>query len=450
MKRFQVRQYTTHYRSLTALGLPIIIGQTGTILLSCADTLMIGHHSTNELAAAAFVNNMFNLVLLFGLGFSYGLTPIVGNLFGRDEATLIGASVKNALAANTVLALLLGGVVEVFYANIGNLGQPTELLPLMRPYLLVLFISLPFVCWFNVFKQFSDGITDTRTPMWILLGGNILNIIGNYLLIYGKLGLPELGLLGAGISTTLSRVIMTIVFVAMFFLSKRYHIYRVGFKQGRVNRTFFTEQNKLGWPLALQMGMESAAFSLSSVMVGWIGATALAAHQIMLTISQFFFLVYYGVGAAVAVRISYFNGQRDYTAARNSAIAGFHLVLLIALAVSLPVGLSRNSIGYLFSDSTAVCHLVAMTIIVLIIYQFGDGLQCIYSNALRGLSDVKPLMYVAFFAYFVVSLPLSYLFGITLDMGLVGIWLAFPFGLTVAGLLYYIAFKRHLGRLINK
>ncbi len=267
MKRFQVRQYITHYRSLTSLGLPIIIGQTGTILLSCADTLMIGHHGTDELAAAAFVNNMFNLVLLFGLGFSYGLTPIVGNLFGREQSPRIGETVKNALAANSLLALLLGAVVTMLYANIGNLGQPTELLPLMRPYLLVLFVSLPFVCWFNVFKQFSDGITDTRTPMWILLGGNILNIIGNYLLIYGKLGLPELGLFGAGISTMLSRVIMTIVFAAIFFLSKRYRIYRVGFIQGKVNRTAFLEQNKLGWPLALQMGMESAAFSLSSIMV---------------------------------------------------------------------------------------------------------------------------------------------------------------------------------------
>ena len=328
MKRFQVRQYITHYRSLTSLGLPIIIGQTGTILLSCADTLMIGHHGTDELAAAAFVNNMFNLVLLFGLGFSYGLTPIVGNLFGREQSPRIGETVKNALAANSLLVLLLGAVVTMLYANIGNLGQPTELLPLMRPYLLVLFVSLPFVCWFNVFKQFSDGITDTRTPMWILLGGNILNIIGNYLLIYGKLGLPELGLFGAGISTMLSRVIMTIVFAAIFFLSKRYRIYRVGFIQGKVNRTAFLEQNKLGWPLALQMGMESAAFSLSSIMVGWVGATALAAHQIMMTISQFFFLVYYGMGAAVAVRISYFNGQHDYTAARRSANAGFHLVLL--------------------------------------------------------------------------------------------------------------------------
>ena len=427
MKRFQVRQYITHYRSLTSLGLPIIIGQTGTILLSCADTLMIGHHGTDELAAAAFVNNMFNLVLLFGLGFSYGLTPIVGNLFGREQSPRIGETVKNALAANSLLALLLGAVVTMLYANIGNLGQPTELLPLMRPYLLVLFVSLPFVCWFNVFKQFSDGITDTRTPMWILLGGNILNIIGNYLLIYGKLGLPELGLFGAGISTMLSRVIMTIVFAAIFFLSKRYRIYRVGFIQGKVNRTAFLEQNKLGWPLALQMGMESAAFSLS----------------------KFFFLVYYGMGAAVAVRISYFNGQHDYTAARRSANAGFHLVLLIAMVVSLPVGLSRNIIGYLFSDSAEVCHLVAMTIIVLIVYQFGDGLQCVFSNALRGLSDVKPLMYIAFFAYFIVSLPLGYLFGITLNMGLVGVWLAFPFGLTTAGILYYAAFKRRLAKEIS-
>jgi len=441
---FDISKYTTHYRSLTALGIPIIIGQIGTIVLGFADTLMIGHHNTQELAAAAFVNNMFTLMLIFALGFSYGLTPIVGNLYGREKTVKIGEYVKNAFAANTLLTLLMVLLLTALYVNLGHLGQPAELIPLMKPYLIVLLISLPFACWFNVFKQFSDGITDTRTPMWILIGGNLLNIIGNYLLIYGKCGLPELGLLGAGISTLLSRIIMLLVFAGFFFFDGRYQEYRDGFLQGHINKMDFGRLNRLGWPLALQMGMETAAFSLSSIMVGWIGTTALAAHQVMLTISQFFYMVYYGMGAAAAVRISNFHGQKDYQAARLNANACFHIILLIAACIALPVFLFRNQMGYIFSDSGKVCLLVSQCIIPLIVYQFGDGLQCTFANALRGMSNVKPLMYIAFAAYFVISLPLGYLFGIVLKMGLIGIWYAFPFGLTTAGILYYICFRRSL------
>ena len=437
-------KYTTHYHSLTTLGVPIIIGQIGTIVLGFADTLMIGHHSTQELAAAAFVNTMFTLVLLFALGFSYGQTPIVGNLYGKGETDSIGKNVKNALAANTMLTLLLGILIIVLYMNLDNIGQPAELIPLMRPYLLILLISLPFACWFNVFKQFSDGITDTRTPMCILIAGNLLNIIGNYMLIYGKWGLPEMGLLGAGISTLLSRIIMLLAFVWLFFFNHRYRVFRRGFLNGHINNADFGKLNRMGWPLAMQMGMETAAFSLSSIMVGWIGTTALAAHQIMLTISQFFYMIYYGMAAAVAVRISYFHGQRDYEAVRLSANAGFHLILLIALFISIPVFLFRKQIGYIFSGNDDVCLLVAQCIIPLIIYQFGDGLQCTFANALRGMSDVKPLIYIAFIAYFIISLPMGYIFGILLHMGLVGIWFAFPFGLTTAGVLYYIFFKKRI------
>lgn len=441
---FNIRKYTTHYRSLTALGAPIIIGQIGTIILGFADTLMIGHHSTQELAAAAFVNTMFTLALIFSMGFSYGLTPVVGSLYGKGESDKIGENVKNALAANTVLALVVAIPLVLLYYNLGNMGQPEELIPLMGPYLIVLLISLPFACWFNVFKQFADGITDTRTPMWILIAGNLLNIIGNYLLIYGKCGLPEMGLLGAGISTMLSRIIMLIIFAGLFFFSRMYKEYRHGFIKGHFNKADFGHLNRLGWPLATQMGMETAAFSLSSIMVGWIGTTALAAHQVMLTISQFFYMIYYGMAAAAAIRISYFNGQRDYEGARLSANACFHLILLIAVCISIPVFLCRNEIGFIFTDSDNVCLLVAQCIIPLIVYQFGDGLQCTFANALRGMSDVKPLVYIAFLAYFIISLPLGYLLGFVLKMGLLGIWFAFPFGLTTAGILYYLFFRRRL------
>lgn len=435
------RLYTQHYKALFTLGIPIIIGQIGIIILGFADTLMIGHYGTNELAAASFVNNMFTLAIIFATGFSYGLTPVVGSLFGRGETRMVGRVLKNSLFANTLLALLLTAIMTVLYANLHRLGQPEELLPLMRPYFIVLLISLLFVLLFNSFKQFADGITDTRISMWILLGGNLLNIIGNYILIYGKLGMPEMGLLGAGISTLGSRILMVVVFAIFFFCSQRYRVYKEGFLQGVINRADFLHLNRLGWPVALQMGMETASFSLSTVMVGWIGTTALAAHQIMLTVSQVCFMVYYGMGAAVAVRISNFHGQNNMPAVRRVAQSGFHLILLLAFCTSLPIFLLRHDIGYWFVDDVAVSLMVMQLIIPVMIYQFGDGLQCNYANALRGISDVKPVMYIAFVAYLLVSLPAGYLFGFVMDWGIVGVWMAFPFGLTTAGALYYWRFR---------
>lgn len=445
-----LRPYYTHYKSLTQLGLPIIIGQIGTIILGLADTLMIGQHSTTELGAAAFVNNMFVLVLVFGMGFAYGLTPIVGSLFGREENNKIGGMSKQALLLNTLLAVLLVGIMSLLYINLGNLGQPEELLPLMRPYFIVNLISLPFVSWFNTFKQLSDGTTDTKTPMWIMLGGNLLNIVGNYVLIYGKLGFPELGLYGAGISTMFSRMMMAVVFAIIFFTSKRYKAYHHGFFTQSINRSDLTLLFRIGVPLSLQMGMETAAFSLSSIMVGWIGTKALAAHQVMLSISQLFYMVYYGMGAAVAIRVSYFTGQRDYKAVRLSSSAGFHLIMLIAFIVAIPVFIYRNSMGAIFTDSEEVCSMVAQLIWPLIIYQVGDGLQCAYGNAMRGLSYVKPLVPTSFVSFFLISLPIGYLLGIQFGFGLPGIWYAFPFGLTAAGLLYQYYFNKQLKKLSEK
>jgi multidrug resistance protein, MATE family len=312
----------------------------------------------------------------------------------------------------------------------------------MRPYFIVLLISLLFVLLFNGFKQFADGITDTRVSMWILLTGNVMNIIGNYILIYGKLGMPEMGLLGAGISTLASRIMMVVVFAVIFFCTRRYHIYKEGFLHNTLNRADFLHLNKLGWPIAMQMGMETASFSLSAIMVGWIGTTALAAHQVMLAISQICFMMYYGMGAAVAVRVSNFRGQNDRMNVRRSAYAGFHIMLLIALIGALPIFLLRNELGGWFSDSPAVSVMVAQLIIPFIIYQFGDGLQINFANALRGIADVKPMMYIAFIAYFLISLPAGYFFGFIMDWGIIGIWMAFPFGLTTAGILYYLRFNR--------
>ena len=441
---YQFSKYETHYRNLTYLGVPIIIGQLGNLILNFADTLMIGHHSTKELAAAAFVNNMFTLVIIFAVGFTYAITALVGTLYGQEKTHRIGELMKSAVAANTCMAVFLSAIMWVLYINLGNLGQPEELLPLMRSYFVIQLVSLPFVCWFNTFRQFTDGITDTRVAMWILIGGNIMNVFGNWVLIYGHL---EMGLVGAGLSTMISRIIMAIVMVSIFIFSKRYKEYRKGWRQGSINRTDFKQVTVLGLPLALQMGMETAAFSLSSLMVGWFGTTALAAHQVMLTISQLGYMIYYGLAAAVAVRISNFMGQRDYTAVKRTATAGIHLVFFLAMLTSIPVFIFRYSIGGLFTDSSEVVSMVSMTIIPFMIYQFGDGMQCNYANAMRGIAVVKPLIWIAFVAFFIVSLPLGYLFGVVMNYQLIGIWYAFPFGLTTAGLLYYVYYQKGLKRI---
>ena len=444
---YQFTKYETHYKNLTYLGVPIIIGQLGNLILNFADTLMIGHHSTEELAAAAFVNNMFTLVIIFAIGFTYAVTALVGILYGQENTHRIGELMKSATAANTCMALFLSFIMIVLYLNVHRLGQPEELLPLIRPYFLIQLVSLPFVCWFNTFRQFTDGITDTKVAMWILIGGNVMNIFGNWILIYGNLGMPEMGLLGAGLSTMISRIMMTIVMVGIFFVSKKYREYKEGWNTGKVHYADFKKITVLGFPLALQMGMETAAFSLSSLMVGWFGTEALAAHQVMLTISQLGYMIYYGLAAAVAVRISNFMGQRDFLAVRRTATAGIHLVFLLALVTSVPVFIFRHIIGGLFTDNVNVISMVSMTIIPFMIYQFGDGMQCNYANTMRGTANVRPLIWIAFISYFVVSLPLGYIFGVIMNYKLLGVWYAFPFGLTLSGILYYFYYLKGLKRI---
>ena len=439
MKMYQI--YKEHYKALLYLGLPIVVGQIGVIVLGFADTLMIGHHSTVELGAASFVNNVFNLVIIFSTGFSYGLTPIVGGLYGTHQFAPAGQALRCSLLANVLVAVLLTIGMTILFFNIENLGQPEELIPLIKPYYLVLLASLLFVMLFNGFKQFTDGIMDTKTAMWLLLGGNVLNIIGNYLLIYGKLGLPELGLLGAGISTLFSRIMMVVVFVLIFLRSPRFYQYKMGFRRLGWSRSVFSRLNSLGWPIAFQMGMETASFSLSAIMIGWLGTIALASHQVMLAISQFTFMMYYGMGAALAVRVSNFQGQKDTLNVRRSTYAGFHLMMALGVVLSLIVFLCRDYLGGWFTDSTEVATMVTSLIFPFLIYQFGDGLQITFANALRGISDVKLMMVIAFIAYFMISLPVGYFCGFVMEWGIVGVWMAFPFGLTSAGLMLWLRFR---------
>lgn len=434
--------YRSHYRQTLRLGAPIMLGQLGIIVVGFADNIMVGHHSTTELAAASFVNNFFTLAFIFGIGFSYGLTPLVGELSAGGERRSVGELLKNSLWVNAGVGVLLMLAMGFLLLHIDLLRQPPELMPYIAPYYLLQLCSVLFAMLFNAFKQFSDGSLDTKTPMWIMLGANVLNIVGNYLLIYGKGGAPELGLTGAGISTLMSRVVTLAVFAGLFFRAGKYREYRAGFRQGAVRKQSIARLIRMGLPVGVQMGVETASFSLSVIMMGWLGSIALAAHQIVGVLTTLGFMVYYGIAAAVAIRVSYFAGKKERTEVRRASFAGLHLIWGTALLVVGFLFALRDRIGYLFTSEEQVVALVAVLSFPVMLYQFGDGLQILFSNALRGIRDVTYMAVAAFCCHFFLSLPVGYCCGFLLGWGAVGIWCGFPVGLTVLGVILYARFNR--------
>ena len=428
-----LQKYREDYSATIKIGVPIVLGQLGIVVVGLVDNIMVGHFSTSDLAAASFVNSVFNIPILFGMGFSYGLTPLVGQFFGRGDKFRVGGLLRNSLLANFMIGLFLSVAMGIMYLNVHRMGQPEELLPLIRPYFLLQLTSLVFVMMFNSFKQFADGITDTKTSMWIMLSANLLNIIGNSLLIYGVWGLPALGLTGAGISTLASRIFMFVAFAILFFRKQSYRRYLVGYHRTTYNTGDLKVLNRMGMMVGLQMGMETALFSISGVMIGWLGTVPLAAHQVVASISTLGFMVYYGVGSAVSIRVSNFFGRGDIAGVRRATLAGTHLLGLLAISVSVFFLLVREHIGWLYTSSEEVVNLVAVLMVILVFYQFGDSLQIIFANALRGVADVTSMAVISFIGYFVIALPVSCICGFVLDWGIEGIWVGYPVGLTLTG-----------------
>lgn len=349
---------------------------------------------------------------------------------------------KAGLQVNGALGMVLFLLMGTLYFFLGHMGQPEELLPEIRPYYIVVALSIPIQSLFNAFKQFFDSIGNTRTPMWIMISANLFNIVGNYLLIYGIGPFPQLGLLGAGISTTLSRILMLMVIYGIFTSNEKYKKYHSGFQAKGETTDMRRLLHKLGRPLGLQMGMETASFSLCAVMQGWIGAAPLAAHQIMTSVGSTCFMVYYGIGAAVAIRVSHFHGVNDTRNVRRSSLTGYLMILATGLALAITISTFITDICAFFTDDTDIRHIVVSLVIPFVLYQFGDGLQINFANSLRGIADVRPLMRYAFLCYIVISLPLSYLLGFTFHGGPAGIWMAFPVALTLAGALFCRRFLR--------
>ena len=444
MQSVNTNKFEQYYQPILRLGAPIAIGQIGVIIMGFADTMMVGNFNTRSLAAASFVNALYNFIVYLMLGYSYGLTPLISSLVGKRQASEAGATLKYGLVCNMLFVTLIMACLGVTYFLLDYMGQPAEIMPLVKPYYLTLLISLFFVGIFNTFRQFTDGMSDTSIGMWVILMGNVLNIIGNILLIYGIGCFPRLGLLGAGISTMFARIVMAIVIVALFLLRKRYKVYRMGFHRSKPRRSDLRYINAQSLPISLQMGMESGAFTVSGIMAGWLGAIDLATYQVMITISGLGFLLYYSFGTGITIRVAHYVGQNDWDRVRLTGRAGMHILLVMAAFSSAIFLFAGDFIIRCFTSDMAVITLALTLIPPLILYQLGDSMQICYANALRGTAHVKSMMWIALVSYVIVNIPAAYLFAFTLKMGIMGIYLAFSCGLFVAAILFAYQYFRVL------
>ena len=442
------RSCQEHFRPLLRLGLPVIIGQVGLILVGFADNVMVSHHSLSELAAASFVNNFLNLVIIFGMGFSYGLTPLVATNKEWGRSDQVAHYLGHSFLLNLLIALLIGGGLFLLEGSLGAFNLSEELRPIALPYYRIQILGFMVVMLFNTFKQYTEGMGDTQIPMYITLAGNVLNIGLNYLLIYGKGGFPEWGLYGAGLSTLVSRVVMLIAIVAVTALLPRYRkiLERVkslhwSWREGLVPLL------RLGTPVALQMGMEAASFSVAVILVARISTAALAAHQIIATISTLGFMVYYGIGAATAIRSSTLLAQGERRETRYVASAGVYLCLFVAAVMMPLLVLCREPVVRLFNADLSVAEATYLALIPLCLYQIGDALQIVYANALRGISRVAMLAPAAALCHLIVAPTMAWLFGFGVGLEgngpqLMGVWFAFPVSLTLLGLILRYSFRR--------
>ena len=437
-----LKKYIADYKAIISLGLPILVGQLGQITVGFADNIMVGHYSTEALASASFVNNVFNVVIFCCMGFSYGITPLVGTLFGRGERQRIGSLMRNALTLNIIFTISVMTLMSVLYFNLHRLGQPGELMPLIRPYYCIYLCGMLPMCIFYVFAQWAYGIKNTAMPMWIILGANLLNIAGDYVLIFGKFGLPELGLAGAGIATLASRIFNATVIVAVFCLSARYKPYRQGMAAARCSLVKLREVWRTSIPVAMQMTFESGSFTFAAIMAGWIGTISLAAFQVIVIISTLGFCLYCAIGAAISVLVANEAGSGSRSGMRRVAWAGYHVILAVATCSSLFFVFGARTVIGIFTDDPAVAALTLTLIFPLALYQYGDATQITFANALRGTSNVMPMLWIAAVCYVVVGIPATYLLGFPAGMGTYGIILSFSVSLFLAGGLFLYYFLR--------
>ncbi|CAN5849921.1 MATE family efflux transporter [soil metagenome] len=434
----------THFKKNFTLAYPVVLSQLGHILVSVADSVMAGQLGTLPLAAASLGNSLFNVTLMAGLGISFSITPLIAGADGNQNRTRIGFLLLNGFVLNLAIGLLLIAFYFVAAPLVPFLGQPENVVELALPYLRILFFSILPLMVFQAFKQFAEGLALTRQAMYISVFANLLNIGLNYILIFGKLGAPALGLNGAAWATFIARVVMGGMMVAFVFSARRFDFYTQLFRLRNVSLAYMRRIFLFGLPISLQMIFEMGAFGFSAIMIGWLGVKELAAHQIAINIAAVTYMMASGIAAAATIRVGNNRGRKDKQGIRLAGYSSFLMVMLFMATTGLLLVLANQLIPGLYVDDPEVIQMASGLIIIAALFQLSDGVQVVGLGALRGLEDVKMPSLISLLAYWLLALPIGYFLGFVLKLGVNGIWYGLLIGLSLAAVLLFTRFQKVL------
>lgn len=442
------KEYIPFYKRNMVVAVPVILTQAGQITVHLADNIMVGHLGTTELASVSFANSIYILGMVFGIGFTQGLTPHVGQSFGRGNQNNVSSLLKNSLVLNFGVSLLLTLIMYGAGTLMSYMGQTEAVVETSSHYYnIVLFGLVPFLMFFGL-RQFSEGIGITKYAMYITLFANLMNIFLNWILIYGHLGFEAMGIKGAATATLISRIIMLVLFLIVFFKFECYNKYLKLIKWPLIDLSMAIKVLKTSIPLSFQNLVEITAFSLSAVMIGWLGETQLAAHQIAMSISSFSFMLALGVGAAATIRVSHQYGYGDFRSMRIAGFAAIHLSTFFMTLCGLAYIIFREQIPYIFSEDPAVRSLAASLLVVAALFQIFDAIQLASLACLRALADVKIPLVLSIISYYLISLPMGYFCGFILGFGTVGVWIGLLAGLGFAAILFLLRFSKISNKMI--
>lgn len=440
--------YLQDIKETLLLGYPIIIAQLGIVLMGVADTIQVGEIGAAPLAASGIANSTFFLVIIIGIGILSIISPLLATAKSQDENEQCSLLLTNALRVSVWIALLTILVLFFLTFNFNWFNQKPEVEVLAIPYLYIITISALPMMLFIAARNFTDGLSYTKISMWITFIGVFLNVFLNWVLIHGKLGLPALGLNGAGYATLLTRIFMTVAILYYIFQTKVFEAYLVNFSIRNYHSAITTKILQLGIPAGMQYFFEMAAFVGAAMMAGWIGVHQLAAHQIAINLSAITYMMASGLASAGAIRVGDAQGENSREKTLRAGTSAFVLAtLLMTVACLVFIFLNYFLVGLYISD-VKVVEIAVILLIIAGFFQLSDGIQCVALGALRGLQDVNIPTFITLFAYWVVGIPFGYFLSFYLQMNVYGIWIGLSVGLTVSAVLlttrfYWLAGKRY-------
>jgi MATE family, multidrug efflux pump len=445
----RLKNYTKEFNYNLRLAYPVMIGQLGHVLVGLADNIMVGRLGATQLAAVSLGNSLVFIALSLGIGFTFAITPLVAEADGAGDVDKGRHDFQHGLLLSTIMGVVMFVFLVLVKPILYHMNQPPDVVALAIPYLNIVAFSMIPLMVFQAFKQFADGMSQTKYAMHATIAANIINIIINYFLIYGIWIFPKLELVGAALGTMTSRFVMALFMIYIVKHRKKLEPYLHPIKWIEIKKKKLKKIIDLGFPTALQMFFEVAVFTAAIWLAGSLGTIDQAANQIALNLASMTFMIAVGLGVTATIRVGNQKGLNHYQELRRIAFSIFLQIFLIELCFAIGFLSLKNVLPLVYINNIEVIKTAALLLIIAGFFQVSDGVQAVVLGALRGLQDVRIPTYMTFIAYWVVGFPVSYYLGKIAGLGSEGIWIGLLLGLTVSAILLFIRFNYLTKKLIH-